>query len=79
MFSTKIRDGKSFAAEQKNKEIKKILLKSKRIEKNSDKRLKSNELIKKATNYLNQTRPAKYGFSPNQIKEKSLENIISQT
>ena len=33
MFSTKIRDGKSFAAEQKNKGIKKILLKSKRIEK----------------------------------------------
>ena len=47
MVSTKSRGGKAFAAEQKIKELKKILLKSKRIEKRSSSRLKPNELIKK--------------------------------
>ena len=74
MFSTKTRGGKVFAAEQKTRELKKILLKSKRIEKRLGERLKPNELIKQATNNLNKTRSAKYGFSPNQIEEKSLEN-----
>ena len=81
MFATKTRGGKACAAEQKTRELKEILLKSKRIEKRLGKRLKPNELIKKATNNLNKTPSAKYGFeavSPNQIKEKSLENI-SQT
>ena len=74
MFSTKTRGGQAFATEQKIRELKKILLKSKRIEKRLGKRLKPNELIKKATNNLNKTRSSKYGFSPNQIEEKSLEN-----
>ena len=74
MFSTKTRGGQAFAAEQKIRELKKILLKSKRVEKRLGKRLKPNELIKKATNNLNKTRSSKYGFSPNQIEEKSLEN-----
>ena len=74
MFSTKTRGGKVFAAEQKTRELKKILLKSKRIEKRLGERLKPNELIKQATNNLNKTRSAKYGFSPNLIEEKSLEN-----
>ena len=74
MFSTKTRGGKVFVAEQKTRELKKILLKSKRIEKRLGERLKPNELIKQATNNLNKTRSAKYGFSPNQIEEKSLEN-----
>ena len=33
MFHTKIRGGKAFAAEKKNREFKKILLRSKRFEK----------------------------------------------
>ena len=75
MLSAKTWSGKAFAAEQKIRELKKILLKSKRIEKRSGKRLKPNELIKKkATSSLNKTRSGKYGFSPNQIEEKSLEN-----
>ena len=59
MFATKTRDGKAFAAEQKIRELKEILLKSKRIEKMLGKRLKPNELIKKATNNLNKTSSAK--------------------
>ena len=59
MFATKTRGGKAFAAEQKMRELKEILLKSKRIEKRLGKRLKPNELIKKATNNLNKTPSAK--------------------
>ena len=58
MFSAKTRRGKVFAAEQKIRELKKILLKSKIIEKRSGKGFKPNELIKKATNNLNKTRSA---------------------
>ena len=48
MFHTKVRGGKSFAAEQKIREFKKILLRSKRLEKDRGKRIKPNDLIKKA-------------------------------
>ena len=74
MFSTKTRGRKAFAAKQKTWELKTIRLKSKIIEKGSGKRLKLNELIKKATSNLNKTCSAKYDFSPNQVEKKSLEN-----
>ena len=74
MFSTKIRGSKAFAAEQKNREFKKILLKVKTIEKRFGKRIKPNELIRKATDNLHRTQSAKYGFSPDQVEENSLEN-----
>ena len=45
MFHTKIRGGKAFAAEQKIREFKKILLKSKRLEKDRGERIKPNSLI----------------------------------
>ena len=35
MFSTKIRDGKAFAVEQKIRDFKKLLLKSKRLNKST--------------------------------------------
>ena len=47
MFSAKTRGGKAFSEEQKIRELKKILLKCKRTEKRSGKRLKPNKLIKK--------------------------------
>ena len=47
MYSTNLRDVKAFAAEQKNWELKKTLLRSKRMEKFKGKRIKPNELIKK--------------------------------
>ena len=64
MYSTNLRDGKAFAAERKIRELKKLLLRSKRVQKSFSKRIKPNELIKKATFNLNNTRSAKYGFSP---------------
>ena len=73
MYSTNLRDGKAFAAERKIRELKKLLLRSKRVQKSFSKRIKPNELIKKATFNLNNTQSAKYGFSPEKIKEKSLD------
>ena len=55
-------DGKAFAAEQKMRELKKTLSRNKRMEKFKGKRIKPNELIKKATFNLNNTRSAKYGY-----------------
>ena len=45
MFHTKVWGGKTFAAEQKIREFKKILLRSKRFEKKSNKRIRPNDLI----------------------------------
>ena len=47
MFTTSLRGGKAFAAVQKIREFRKILLRSKRMEKYSKKCIKPNDLIKK--------------------------------
>ena len=47
MYSTYLRGGKAFSAEQKIRELKKLLLRSKRIEIFKSKHIKPNELIKK--------------------------------
>ena len=59
MYSTNLRGGKAFSAEQKIRELKKLLLRSKRIKKLLGKRVKPNELIKKAAFNLNNTRSVK--------------------
>ena len=64
MYSTNLRCGKAFAAEQKIRELKKTLLRSKHMEKFKGKRIKPNELTRKATFNSNNTRSAKYGYSP---------------
>ena len=45
MFSTRVRGGKAFAAEQKIREFKKLLLKTKNLYKKEKKKLKPNEII----------------------------------
>ena len=47
MHSTHLRDRKAFAAEQKIRELKQLLLRSKRVEKIKGKLIKPKELIKK--------------------------------
>ena len=74
MFHTKLRGGKAFAAEQKIREFNKILLKSKRFEKSDGRRLKPNELIRKAAEHMNKTISTKYGVAPEKIEEKSLDS-----
>ena len=73
MYSTKTRGGKAFAAEQKIRELKKLLLISKRIKQSNKKRINSSELIKKATFNLNNKVSPKYGLSPQQIESKSFD------
>ena len=60
MFYTKVRGGKAFAAEQKIREFKKILLKSK--------------LIKKATQNMNETILTKYPLAPETTEKRSLNS-----
>ena len=75
MFSTKIRGGKAFAAEQKIRELKKLLLKRKRLHKStSSRRLEPKKLIQRAVNNMNKIASQKYGFSPDFVEEKILND-----
>ena len=60
MFSTRVRGGKAFAAEQKIREFKKLLLKIKVLYKKNKIKFKPNEIIKKATTNMNKTKSTKY-------------------
>ena len=70
MFHTKLRGGKAFAAEQKIRWFKKILLRSKRLEKLKKNRIKPNNLIKKATQNMNETISTKYSLAPETIEKE---------
>ena len=67
MFHTRVRGGKVFAADQKIREFKKILLRSKRSEKDRGKRIKPNDLIRKAAQNMNETISKKYQLAPETI------------
>ena len=75
MFHTRTRGGKAFAAEQKIREFKKLLLKMKNIIKNEKKRLKSNDVIRKVTENMNNTKSQKYQIEPEEVEKKSLSSI----
>ena len=53
--SANLRGGKAFAAEEKIRELRKTLLRSKHMETFKRKRIRSNELLKTATFNLNKT------------------------
>ena len=72
MFHTKLRGGKAFAAEQKVREFKKILLRNKRFEKLEKRKIKPNELLKKTAQNMNETVSTKYGLAPETIEKRSL-------
>ena len=72
MFHTKIRGGKAFAAEQKIREFRKTLLRSKRFEKLRKNRIKPNDLIRKAAQNMNETISTKYNLAPETIEKRSL-------
>ena len=71
MFHSRVRGGKAFAAEQKIREFKKLLLKSKRFTKNESERLKPNKVIKNAAENMNETFSSKYGISLENIENKT--------
>ena len=72
MFHTKLRGGKAFAAEQKVRQFKKILLRNKRFEKLEKRKIKPNELLKKTAQNMNETISTKYGLAPETIEKRSL-------
>ena len=74
MFHSKVRGGKAFAAEQKIRELKKILLKSKRFVKSRGERIKPNQLIKKSVENMNETSSTKYGVSPEIVENKTIDS-----
>lgn len=75
MFITKIRDRRVFAAEQKIREFKQLLLKSKRLHKGTTSlRLETRQLIQKAVYNMNKTTSQKYGFSSDFVEEKTLND-----
>ena len=74
MFSTRVRGGKAFAAEQKIREFKKPLLKIKVLYKKNKIKFKPNEIVKKATTNMNKTKSTKYQIEPEYVERKSLED-----
>ena len=72
MFSSRIRGGKAYAAQQKIREFKKLLFRNKRVNKaTSTKRFDPKNLIRKATENINSTQSQKYGYAPDTIEEKA--------
>ena len=79
MFSTRIRGGKAFAAEQKIRELKKIIFKTKNTYKLSKKKINSKKIIQKAAENLNKTNSEKYGLPPEVIEKKTLaDNVFKE-
>ena len=78
MFSSRVRGGKAFAAEQKIREFKKILFKSKKLHKitKKGKRLDSKKLIIKAVENMNKTNSQKYGLPPETIEKKTMSDNV---
>ena len=72
MLHTRLRGGKAFAAEQKIREFEKLLLRSKRLEKQRGKKIKPNDLIRKAAQNMNETISTKYQLVPETIEKRSL-------
>ena len=73
MFQTRLRGRKVFAAEQKIREFKKLLLRGTRLEKQQGKIFKPNDLIKQVAQYMNETISRKYELAPETIEKRSLD------
>ena len=73
-LSTRLRGGKTFVAEQKIREFKKLLLKTKSLYKKAKKQIKPNEIIKEVTINMNKTKTQIYGVEPEKTEKKSLKD-----
>ena len=75
MCSSRVRIRKAFAAEQKIREFKKLLFKSKKHHKaTKTSKVDPCKLIRNAVQNMNNTNSQKYGIPPKKIEEKSLES-----
>ena len=75
MFSTAVRGGKTFLAEQKLRELKKRISKLLALQRNSKAKLKSpNLIIQKEVENMNSLPTLKYGVEPDKKEKRSLES-----
>ena len=73
MFSSRVPGGKVYAAEQKIREFKKLLFKSKHeLKATSNKRFDSTKVICLAVKNMSNIRSQKYGYAFDVIDEKAL-------
>ena len=73
IFSTAVRGGKAFAAEQIITELKKGIFRLKALEEKDKNKIKPGEILIKVTNNLNNTQTAKCDLEPEYVEKKSLE------
>ena len=78
MFSTAVRGGKAFAAEQKLRELKKRIFRLKAMEKALSKMQNPYEIIRKFVENINSLPSAKYKQTPNEIEKNSLNSEASR-
>ena len=75
MFSSRVRGGKAYAAQQKIREFKKLRFRSKRIRKaTSNKHFDSRKLIRLAAKKMNNIRSQNYSYASDAIEEKAVES-----
>ena len=75
MFSSRVHGGKAYTTEQKTREFKKLLFRSKRLHKaTSTKCFDPKKLTCKVAENINSIRSQKYGYAPDAIEEKAAES-----
>ena len=74
MFSTAVRGGKAFAAEQKIRELKKRISRLSTLQKNMKVKRSPNNIIEKAVDNMNWLPSAKYRIAPNEMEKNPLSS-----
>ena len=74
MFTTNVRGGKTFAAEQKIRKLEKRISKVKPISDQNKTKISPATIIKRSAENMNNVKDEKYKLTPNKIEKKSLEN-----
>ena len=68
MFTTSIRDGKTFALEQKIRELKSRIAKLKAIFDKNKAKIPPTSIIRQSAENMNDIKSEKYGISPNDVE-----------
>ena len=74
MFTTSVRGGKVFAAEQNIRELKAKVSKIKAISNEQKAKVSAATIIQKSAENMNAMNSQKYGISPDEVEEKSLSS-----
>ena len=78
MFSTAVRGGKAFAAEQKLRELKKGYQNLKQLKKNQSKKINPCQIITKSLENMNSLPTAKYKQVSNDVENKTLNSEVGR-